>query len=172
MIRTATAADATAIALLHAASWRSAYRGALPDAYLDGPIVAERLAVWTRQLATLAAGDTVLVATGAAGLEGFAAAFARPDGDALLDNLHVAPPLRGKGLGRQLLIEVARRLLSAGSRAMHLWVFDVNGDGRRFYERHGALATARRSEPMFGAEVAETRLAWPDLAALAAQAAR
>jgi len=172
VIRAATAADAAAIAALHVASWRSAYRGALPDAYLDGPIEAERFSVWTARLAALRPDDAVLVQASADRLRGFAAAFARPDGDALLDNLHIAPSLRGQGLGRRLLTAVAQRMMAGGSRAMHLWVFDVNTGARRFYERHGAVATGQRTEAMFGALVPETRLAWPDLAPLAAQAGR
>ena len=37
--------DAPAIAALHSESWRSAYRGLVPDAFLDGPVIDERLQV-------------------------------------------------------------------------------------------------------------------------------
>ena len=37
-LRTANQSDIQAIASLHAASWRHAYRGALSDAYLAGDI--------------------------------------------------------------------------------------------------------------------------------------
>ena len=36
--RPATLADSQRIASLHTVSWRDAYRGILPDAYLEGPI--------------------------------------------------------------------------------------------------------------------------------------
>ena len=42
MIRLATLADARAIAELHVASWRAAYVGILPPAYLEGLSVEER----------------------------------------------------------------------------------------------------------------------------------
>jgi excinuclease ABC subunit A len=45
--RAATPHDIEAIARLHADSWRRHYHGALPDAYLDGDLVAERLRVDT-----------------------------------------------------------------------------------------------------------------------------
>ena len=41
----ASAQDAEAIARLQAQSWRSTYRGMLPDEYLDHHVVADRLAV-------------------------------------------------------------------------------------------------------------------------------
>jgi hypothetical protein len=165
-LREATATDAPAIAALHVASWRSAYRGALPDAYLDGPIEPERLATWTTRLGALAPGDVVLLAERGGSLDGFAAAFARDDGDALLDNLHIAPARHGQGLGAALLAETAVRLAARGSRTMHLWVFDVNAAAQRFYMRLGAIETGRRVETMFGAAVPETRFGWPDLDAL------
>lgn len=46
LYREATALDADAIAVLHAESWRRAYRGHLSDAYLDGPIFKDRTSVW------------------------------------------------------------------------------------------------------------------------------
>ena len=44
--RTALPSESARVAELHAASWRSAYRGYLSDAYLDTDIVAERARVW------------------------------------------------------------------------------------------------------------------------------
>jgi len=41
--RPIVALDATTIAYLHATSWRSAYRGILPDEYLEDDIEADRL---------------------------------------------------------------------------------------------------------------------------------
>src|SRR6266545_1171398 len=48
--RLASPADAKAVADLHADSWRRHYRGAYSDAFLDGDVVADRLAVWTARL--------------------------------------------------------------------------------------------------------------------------
>ena len=41
-ITAATSADAQAIAALHVMSWRSAYRGILPEDYLGGDVEPER----------------------------------------------------------------------------------------------------------------------------------
>ena len=49
--REATAADAAAIAGLHAESWRLHYRGAFLDSFLDGNVVEDRMAEWTSRLA-------------------------------------------------------------------------------------------------------------------------
>ena len=46
LVRAAASADMPAIADIHASSWRVAYRGLFPDAFLDGPLVDNRLAHW------------------------------------------------------------------------------------------------------------------------------
>jgi hypothetical protein len=51
VFRTATAEDSAAVAALHTASWRSAYRGMLPDRYLDVAIDDERAQLWQARLA-------------------------------------------------------------------------------------------------------------------------
>ncbi|MEV4624151.1 GNAT family N-acetyltransferase [Asanoa sp. NPDC049573] len=48
--RAALTSDAPAVAALHADSWRRYYRGAYADAYLDGDIDADRLAIWSARL--------------------------------------------------------------------------------------------------------------------------
>ncbi|TQS39512.1 GNAT family N-acetyltransferase [Cryptosporangium phraense] len=57
-LRPATAADAPAIARLHADSWRRHYRGAYADSFLDGDVLADRRAVWESRLAAPAASTT------------------------------------------------------------------------------------------------------------------
>lgn len=45
-IRGATVADAEGIAHIHVASWRSTYRGIMPDALLAGLSMERRAANW------------------------------------------------------------------------------------------------------------------------------
>jgi hypothetical protein len=49
-VRVASAADAEAIARLHADRWRRHYRGAYSDAFLDSGVQANRMALWTERL--------------------------------------------------------------------------------------------------------------------------
>src|SRR6478752_4827506 len=48
--RLARAADALAVAALHADSWRRHYRGAYSDAFLDGDVLKDRRSVWEARL--------------------------------------------------------------------------------------------------------------------------
>jgi len=160
----ATLADAPAIAALHAASWRSAYRGMLPDAFLDGPIEGNRLEHWTHRMSLASPRRYVLSAVTHGRLFGCACVFAAadPEWGALLDNLHVAPDAKGRGIGARLL-GGALEWVRATSRddRMHLWVFDANEPARRFYDRQGGRVTgARTAEIIPGTQVAELRYAW------------
>jgi GNAT superfamily N-acetyltransferase len=171
-IRLADPSDAAAIARLHAASWQTAYRGILRDDFLSGPVLSNRRELWDARFAQPSAADQIVLVDDCAGeIQGFACAFldADPDWGTLLDNLHVIPNLKGKGLGRRLLSEVARRvLLRASASRLHLWAYEQNLGARRFYERLGGKITARVTEPApDGSEVNAVRYCWSDLSGLA-----
>src|ERR1700730_7887238 len=95
-LRFAVAADASAVAALHAESWQHHYRGAYSDDYLDGDVLADRLTVWTRQLGQPATEHRTVIAHYAEAVVGFAHTVLDDDAvyGALLDNLHVAYALK------------------------------------------------------------------------------
>ncbi len=135
--------DVDLVAALHVASWRSAYRGLMSDAYLDERAPADRRAHWAGRLADVSHMQAGIIAERGGAPAGFAflVGNADPARGTLLDNLHVRPGLRGGGIGRLLLSEAARELTARGwQRRLHLWVFAENSGARRFYERHGAMA--------------------------------
>jgi ribosomal protein S18 acetylase RimI-like enzyme len=172
-IRTAGIADADAIAQLHTRSWQSAYRGILSDDFLQGPLSENRRALWHTRLSKSDAADQfVLVDEQGEALRGFACAYLRadPEWDCLLDNLHVVPDLKGRGLGRRLMGAVAERVLRSNSSGrLHLWAFEQNLVARRFYERLGGIITDRQAEVApDGNEVNAVRYCWSDLSGLAA----
>jgi len=139
--RRIVASDATAIARIHATSWRSAYRGILPDKYLSDNIDADRLAHWRRRLSAPTERDVGVLALREGAPVGFG--FAVRDDDerwgSMLDNLHVLPEHKGHGLGRSLMRELVAQLAEAGAAAgLFLWVYEANEDACRFYERLGA----------------------------------
>jgi GNAT superfamily N-acetyltransferase len=171
-IRAAGMADADAIAQLHAHSWQTAYRGILSDEFLQGALHENRRALWhTRLSDTDRAGQFVLVDEEGGALRGFACAFleADPEWGCLLDNLHVVPDLKGRGLGGQLMTAVAQRvLLSNPDSGLHLWAYEQNLAARRFYERLGGIVSERHAEMApDGTEVNAVRYFWSELSGLA-----
>ena len=78
-LRKATPADAPIVARMHAQSWAAAYRGILPDTYLDDEVPGERAAHWAQRMDEIDAGDgLVLIAELDAAPIGFVC-LANPD---------------------------------------------------------------------------------------------
>jgi ribosomal protein S18 acetylase RimI-like enzyme len=139
-LRRAGPDDWPVIAAIHAASWRSAYRGIYPDAYLDEEAPEDRRDFWRRDWAGM---DPELDAVFLAEEGGEAVGFAclRREAEAagpLLDNLHVLPERKGEGIGRRLIREAAAWLVGKEPEAaLQLGVFRDNGAARAFYARLG-----------------------------------
>jgi GNAT superfamily N-acetyltransferase len=162
----ATAADAADIAALHAASWRMAYRGMLPDAFLDEQVDGERLEFWNARFnSTPPDRRLVLKAVGDGTLQGFVCVMLdlEPEWGARLDNIHVRHEHKGTGIGYELF-KAARDWIASvePGKAMHLWCIERNETARRFYERQGGVVaeTAIRHVAM-GLNVPELRYFWP-----------
>lgn len=171
-IRAAGPADAEAIARIHTESWQFDYRDILRHDYLDEEAPAERRALWLSRMG----GDTpprVLLVEDTAGQAlGFVCLF--PDAcrrfGALLDNLHVAPAARKRGIGRHLLAEACHELrASVQGGGMHLWVYAANRGASGFFRRYGGTEVARETvvTPDGGSTVALC-YHWPNLDMLAA----
>jgi GNAT superfamily N-acetyltransferase len=170
-LRDATEHDSAAIAHLHAESWRSAYRGMLSDDYLDNRAHSERAAVWHTRFAERASKPFfAILAEEGEQLAGFACVFPHdhPTFGSFLDNLHVAPQSTGQGIGRQLLGEVARRLVAERTPGgLYLWVIEKNRRARQFYAKAGAVEVERAELPMLDrSRLTEVRCYWPDPAQL------
>ncbi len=171
-IRLATAADAAVVGALHAESWRSAYRGLLPDAALDGDLVAERQQTWadrlgaggTRRLTWLLLEDDAPEAFLSLVLE------EDPVHGHLIDNLHVRPHLKSRGHGRLLLAEAAHAAARHDpAQPLHLLVLDGNWPAARFYERLGARhVETLEDDHLSGTRVRSHRYRWTNAGALLA----
>jgi GNAT superfamily N-acetyltransferase len=163
-IRQATAADAPAIAALHAESWRFAYRGAYSDEYLDGPVVEDRARIWQERMSSPPANQYVILAEEANALVGFICAYGADDETwgTLVDNLHVRPDQHRQGIGKRLLAEVSAWCLTeyAGG-GLYLWVLEQNARARRFYESLGAKDVETKSSvPPGGGTTLGHRYVW------------
>jgi ribosomal protein S18 acetylase RimI-like enzyme len=179
ILRPARPDDALPIAALHAASWQSAYRGSLSDAYLDGPVEAERQAVWAERFGAPVPGQIVILAEAAdpasqAALVGFVCAFAAHDAvlGSLIDNLHVRPDRKRQGLGRTLMRSIAAALeRAAPAKPVHLSVLEANHPARHFYARLGGEAFEQCWTVVpDGSEVGVLHIRWPSPAHLIAAA--
>lgn len=124
---------------LHVRAWRAAYRGQMPDAYLDGLDSAARADMWRRSAANPRDRSRVLVAE----LDGAVVAFAAvgPSGEppevGQLYAINVDPDRQGHGVGRMLLAAAQEALTGLGFTEAILWVLPGNDRARRFYQLAG-----------------------------------
>jgi ribosomal protein S18 acetylase RimI-like enzyme len=171
-LRPATAPDAPAIAALHVTSWRDAYAAILDPNFLAGPIEADLLELWNSRLYDAHPDQIVHVAeVEDREIIGFVCAFrnADPVWGSLVDNLHIAPHTRGKGVGEKLIRLAASLLASRYAQGgLHLWVFDANTAGLRFYERLGGRVVGQDVSEMPAANGRTIlRVHWPTLQIIA-----
>lgn len=151
-VRRATPENASTLADLHARSWRWAYRGLLPDTYLDGlsETIERRRQYWAMMLGPAEVQDHlapaqrrhVWVAELDGEVIGFASVGQSADDDAGTGTGHVAAiylaeEAAGRGIGRALFTCAVDDLRQQGFEQATLWVLDSNVRARRFYEAAG-----------------------------------
>ncbi len=162
VVRTATVADAGAIAAVDVASWRAAYRGIMPDAYLDALSVVRKTSDWQRSLGRAhERGKRTFVAETDGSVVGFATVG--PDTEVassgLLFLMYVAPGQWGRGSGRALMTASETALRELGYARAVLWVLEANIRARRFYEAAGWSADDARRIVEYGTPLPALRYA-------------
>jgi L-amino acid N-acyltransferase YncA len=142
-VRKATVEDASGIAFVHVRSWQVAYRGHMPDEFLDGLDVEKRTNMW-REL-TQAPDKIIFVAEGSEGnIEGFSALGPSRDADANpntaeVSAIYVHPEKWEKGIGRALLSASLGEVRKCAFEQVTLWVLEANQRARSFYESFGFI---------------------------------
>ncbi len=162
-LRLATPADAELIADILARSRASAYRGMLPDRYLDDEVRAEALAEWPLKLQALAdGGGQALIAMRQGAPIGFICMLAPDDtGSVLIDNLHTLPDQKGGGAGTAMLDAAAQWARTSGATALHLFVIEANAQAIGFYESRGWQLGSRMDDRMGGVDLVALRYDLP-----------
>lgn len=162
-VRSAEPDDASGIAAVHVASWRDAYRGILPDAFLDGLDVERRARFWREALATPDGAQGTWVALSGDTVVGFANVGPAREADAGPDvgelfAIYLDSPCWGRGLGRELMASAVEGLVEQGFRAATLWVLADNRRAIDFYRKAGWTADGTdRTEALAGVQVSELR---------------
>jgi GNAT superfamily N-acetyltransferase len=160
VVRRAAQRDAPLVAGIHIRTWQRAYRGQLPDAFLDamGAQFERRTSFWADQIRVRAGLDdrAILVAEEDGTVVGFATCG--PSEDEPRDEavgevyaIYVEPDHWGSGHGRALFGAATAVLTDAGFREATLWVLATNARARRFYEiagwrTDGATKTEHRGD--------------------------
>ena len=145
LVSRATAAE---VSRIYADSWKAAYRGIVPQSYLD-QLSPDR---WTDKLGnsghTAFREDYVLLNDDGVRVATSSICAARDPAFAHwgeIMSLYVRPEYYRHGYGRALFSFVSNRLESAGFSRQYLWVLENNARARAFYETMDFRATENRT---------------------------
>jgi RimJ/RimL family protein N-acetyltransferase len=159
-VRAADLVDVDVLGSIHVRAWQAAYRGYMPDAYLDGLRAGVRAAMWAQNLSRPLPGSAVLVAEREGSVVGFAALGADREAQDTgeLFALNVDPDHWGSGVGQALLGSTCAELSKLGFAEAVLWVLPGNARARRLYEAAGWTPDgAARTADVLGVTVGEVR---------------
>ena len=161
LLHVAQPEDALAVARVHVRSWQAAYRGLLPDEYLQQLRPEDRARNYD-----FATDDPLKPQTMVGVEDGVIAGFVTtgPWRDVSLPGygellaLYVDPAHWGRGLGVELVSAARRRLFDGGFRFAALWLLAGNVRADRFYLRDGWMPDGEeKTDVLWGVTVNECR---------------
>lgn len=142
IVRKAELKDAAGIAKVHVETWQSAYKGQMPDLYLESLSVEKRSASWHDILSKPKGNADTLVAEADGKIVGFCSVSKcrdedMPENTGELWAIYVDKDYAGKGIGTALLNKGLNILRDQGFDKATLWVLTSNDKTRRWYESKG-----------------------------------
>ncbi len=163
-IRPAEPDDAPAIAKVHVETWQAAYRGIIPQEYLDMLTVQNRTMGWVRLLTRERVNLLTLVSEDNDGrVVGFASGgrvrHAEPRFQAEISSLYVTPRAQGNGHGRRLFMALSNRLAERQLKGLFVWVLADN-PARGFYDTLGGQETGEITRDFAGTPLREVGYGW------------
>ena len=162
-IRKALPDDAFQIATVHVKMWQHAYKGQIPDSYLNSLSIKERTKGWRNQIENPDEGVHTFVVEMDGKVVGWCTAGKSRDEDAPrgtgeLYGIYIHPDYAGGGLGSQLMEHALDVLRKDGYKKTTLWALDTNKKAREGYGYKGwKVEGKKKSEPRDNFTLNETR---------------
>jgi len=172
-IREIKLADAQDVARVHASAWKTAYRGIVPDATLDGmseQVGAPRFSQRIREHLDNPSAFPFVVAIFDGSIIGFAHARqptdSPPEFDCEIGAIYVDPQAQRRGVGQALVREIVKSFVVFGFSNMIIWCFTGN-KWRSFYEKIGGkLLPVAREKEISNKKLPLAAYGWSDLKSL------
>ena len=140
-IRLASKNDVKYIADIHTLSWQNTYNKVLTKQYLNEIAPKERSAVWIDRLENPKNNQLVIVAEHKDKMIGFGCIYSNENSQwgAYLDSLHISKSYQSKGIGKSLLLKIAKWCFKQEpAKGMCLLVNQDNVKAQTFYMKLGA----------------------------------
>lgn len=133
--------DRIAISKVYEESWKYAYKGIVPQDYLDNIPEGQ----WMSHIEQADRKNLVMVQNGKIiGTSGFGKSrIEEMNGFGEIISLYFLPEYMGKRYDRLLLQAVVHELGEMGFNKVFLWVLEENQNARHFYEKCGFVQTER-----------------------------
>jgi GNAT superfamily N-acetyltransferase len=175
VIRQATVDDSGAIARIQVDTWRTTYRGIVPQDYLDAMEIVPRAHYWREHLATAA--SRVYVAVREGKVCGFASGLPLREPLPGFDSesvgeiaaIYILFEGQRRGCGRAMMQRLMQDFLQDGFTSAAVWVLERN-PACAFYARVGGQLVGRKTITIGGADLIEVAYGWKDLRVLAENA--
>jgi len=154
-IRNATLTDASGIAKVHVDSWKTTYKNIIPDGFLQKLSYDQRTESWINNITK--EGNYVFVAEDDDGeIIGFADCGKREenrvDNSGDLTSIYLLEEYQGKGIGKQLMVQLFNQFEKLGFNRVFVEVLEDNRT-RYFYEYYGAELLKTEKIKIAGAEL-------------------
>jgi ribosomal protein S18 acetylase RimI-like enzyme len=172
VIRRATPEDSEEIARVHVDTWKTTYRGIVPQRYLDEMEILPRAEFWRKHIAE--SDSRVYVAETVAETNGKVCGFISggrlreplSDFDGEIAAIYILFEAQRRGCGRAMMQRLAENLLQDGLTSAVIWVLERN-PACRFYARLGGEVIERKTISIGGTDLVEVAYGWKDLRVLA-----
>jgi ribosomal protein S18 acetylase RimI-like enzyme len=166
-LREASLKDISAIAQVHVNTWRTTYRGIIPDDYLAQLSYEKRERGWMEIFSSAKdMGNFTYVAEDASEeIVGFVNGGVERTGNLIykgeLNAIYILKAHQNQGIGRRLLMATVNRLAQANIHSMLVWVLADN-PACKFYEALGGQKIEEKILQIAGVELNEVAYGWAD----------
>lgn len=143
--------DLNKLSYIYEESWKSAYKGIIPQDYLDYIPKGK----WVKNLSAKGRHSLVMIEDDQMiGTSSYAPSrLSRLQGFGEIISIYILPDYIGKGYGKQLLHETIMCLKEEGYHDLYLWVLEENHHARKFYEVAGFIQSDDVIEDIIGGKV-------------------
>ena len=139
IIRKANISDAPGIAKVHVDSWRTTYKGIIPQSFLEGLSYEQRTKLWDNNISDKT--STIFVAENEGEIIGFVTGGTRKTneeaGASDLTSIYLLEEWQGKSVGKKLLNQIMSAFLEQGYQKIYVDVLAANKT-KQFYQYYGA----------------------------------
>lgn len=164
LIRKAKIQDAESIAKVHIDTWRTTYKGIVPDEKLDNMSLERDIEMQRKFISNEEV--TTLVCEIHGQVIGFACCGERRDGPEKfkgeLYGLYISKEYQGRGIGNKMVEEVVKELKSREYSSMLLWALEENSSCK-FYEKLGGQKVGEQYLEYAGKKVRAAAYGWEQI---------